>query len=214
MTDKDKSRAPSNRLSPDGEAGARRARSLDKGDIPAGLLDRYLVERDRQGRAERFYRDHRATEPMFQDRGRSLVARQAYPDTVADMLRIARHRGWSAVRVAGDEAFRREVWVQGQALGLDIKGHRPTERDRAAAAPPERAATISPAPRRDGQSDRKPASRTVEARLAMAARVVRAVVADPEMQARLIARAWARAAPLLDRTRDPDDRRSRAGRDR
>lgn len=209
-----KSPAPSNRLSPDGEAGARRARSLDKGDVPPGLLDRYLVERDRQGRAERFFRDHRATEPMFQDRGRSLVTRQAYPDTVADMLRIARHREWSSVRVAGDEAFRREVWVQGQALGLDIKGHRPTERDRAAAAAPERASTTSPSPDRDRSTDAKPSSRTVEARLAMAAQVVRAVVTDPEMQARLIARAWTRAAPHLERTRNPDDRRSRAGRDR
>ena len=37
---------------------------------------------------------------------------------------------------------------------------------------------------------------------------------DPEIQARLIARAWTRAAPHLARTRDSDDRRSRAGRER
>ncbi|ANC52758.1 hypothetical protein A4249_03180 [Brevundimonas sp. GW460-12-10-14-LB2] len=68
MATPNKRPAPSNRVAPDGEAGARRARSLDKGDVPPALLDRYLVERDRQGRAERFYRDHRAREPMFQDR--------------------------------------------------------------------------------------------------------------------------------------------------
>ena len=213
MASPDKTAAPSNRLSPVGDAGARRARSLDKGDVPAALLDRYLVERDRQGRAERYYRDHRAREPMFQDKGRSLVARQSYPDTVADMLKVAEHRGWSSLRVAGDDAFRREVWVQAQALGLEVKGHRPTERDRAAAAPAGREPR-PPAADRDRSLERKPASRTVEARLAMAAQVVRAVVVDPEMQARLIARAWTRAAPYLERSRDAQDRPSRGGRDR
>ena len=48
----------------------------------------------------------------------------------------------------------------------------------------------------------------------MAAQVVRAVVVDPEMQARLIARAWTRAAPYLERSRDAQDRPSRGGRDR
>ena len=99
MASPDKTAAPSNRLSPVGDAGARRARSLDKGDVPAALLDRYLVERDRQGRPERYYRDHRAREPMFQDKGRSLVARQSYPDTVADMLKVAEHRGLSLIHI-------------------------------------------------------------------------------------------------------------------
>ncbi|PZU72183.1 LPD7 domain-containing protein [Brevundimonas sp.] len=213
MASPDKTAAPPNRLFPGGDAGARRARSLDKGDVPAALLDRYLVERDRQGRPERYYRDHRAREPMFQDKGRSLVARQSYPDTVADMLKVAEHRGWSSLRVAGDDAFRREVWVQAQALGLEVKGHRPTERDRAAAAPAGREQG-PPAADRDRSPERKPASRTVEARLAMAAQVVRAMVVDPEMQARLIARAWTRAAPYLERSRDAQDRPSRGGRDR
>lgn len=100
-----------NRLAPASGPDAPRPRSTAKGDMPAAVLDRYLVERDRQGRVAQFYRDHRATEPMFRDKGRSLIATQAYPDAVADMLKVARHRGWSKIRVAGDEAFRREVWV-------------------------------------------------------------------------------------------------------
>ena len=64
-----------------------------KGDLPEAVLDRYLIERDRLGRPERFFREHRASEPMFRDRGGSLVSAQAYADAVADMLKIARHRG-------------------------------------------------------------------------------------------------------------------------
>lgn len=217
MANSDKTSSPTNRLSPDGDANARRARSLEKGDVPPDLLDRYLVERDRHGRAERFFRDHRAREPMFQDRGRSLVAGQPYPDTVADMLKVAKHRGWSAIRVSGDEQFRREVWVQAQTLGLEVKGHWPTERDRAAAAPLDRQAPTSPTSERGISRERRgPSSKTIQDRVSMATQVVRALVVDPEMQARLIARAWARAAPHLDRERKADEVRSRSreGRDR
>lgn len=124
--------APSNRIGPaQGPAGSRR--STVKGDVPEAVLDRYLVERDLRGRPERFFRDHRAAEPMFRDRGRSLVSNQAYPDAIVEMLKIARHRGWEKVRVSGDPGFRREVWIQAQALGLEVQGHRPRERDRQAA---------------------------------------------------------------------------------
>ncbi len=98
--------AAANRVGPAPVAG-RPPRSTARGDLPEALLDRYLVERDRQGRPERFFRDHRAAEPMFRDRGRSLVSSHAYPDAIADMLKIARHRGWDQVRVTGDPAFRR-----------------------------------------------------------------------------------------------------------
>jgi hypothetical protein len=113
--------ATANRVGPAPAAG-RPPRSTARGDLPEALLDRYLVERDRQGRPERFFRDHRAAEPMFRDRGGSLVSSHAYPDAIADMLKIARHRGWNQVRVTGDPAFRREVWVQAQAMGLEVRG--------------------------------------------------------------------------------------------
>lgn len=160
------------------------ARSTAKGDVPVAVLDRYLVERDRRGRPERFFRDHRAPEPHFRDRGAALVSSHAYPDAVADMLRIAQHRGWSRVRVAGDEAFRREVWVQAQALGLEVVGHRPRERDRQAA----------------GLERPSDPARSAEERLSRAAVVVRHLIADPLAQARLLERARDRLrAALPDR---------------
>lgn len=176
-----------NRVGP-APSAERKPRSTAKGDLPEAVLDRYLIERDRQGRPERFFRDHRAAEPMFRDRGRSLVSSQAYPDAVADMLKIARHRGWDRIRVAGDPAFRREVWIQAQALGLEVSGHRPRERDRQAAGQP-------PATRSNPE---------LAERLARAAVVVARLVPDPAAQARLIARAWSRAG--LDRGGPSSDR--------
>lgn len=205
--------APSsgNRISPRTASSSER-RSLDKGDVPAQLLDRYLIERDRQGRPERYYRDHKSADPVFRDHGRALSSLQAYPDSVASMLRIAQHRGWTHVKVSGDEAFRREVWVQGRSLGLEVAGHKPTERDRQAANDqPDRVAGGRPS--RDAEA--KPTTQTVKRRLDMAAIVVRTLIADPAVQARLMERAWSRARSGTEQTRGRDaDAKPRAERRR
>lgn len=174
---------------------ARTPRSTAKGDVPDAVLDRYLVERDRQGRPERFFRNHRASAPMFRDRGGSLVSAQAYPDAVADMLKIARHRGWDQIRVTGDTAFRREVWIQAQALGLEVRGHRPRERDRQAAGQDRSL--------RDPDAARpSPAPEPLAERLARAAVVVARRIPDPLAQSRLLERAWARAEMIRPKGRD------------
>lgn len=159
-------------------------RSVTKGDVPPGLPDRYLIERDRQGRPERFYRDHRATDPMIRDEGRKLVAGQTYPDTISDMMKIARHGGWTQVRVFGDEAFRREAWVQAQTQGLKVKGYKPRDRDRQAAG------DRTPPQPRSGPVSVTPTVERVEKRLKEAAVVVRRLIADPSAQARLLERAY------------------------
>jgi hypothetical protein len=186
-------RAAENRLTP---GSGKTGRSTARGDVPAAVLDRYLIERDLHGRPARFFRDHRAAEPMFQDRGRALVAYSAYPDAVADMLKIARHRGWTSVRVSGDPAFRREVWIQAQTLGLEVQGHRPRDRDRQAA----------------GLAPRPPLPAEIADRMAKAAVVVRRLIPGPSLQTRLITEAVDRFQ-ARNPERDGDRVRSR-GRDR
>lgn len=131
-------RNPGNRLQPGAQPAA--PASMAKGDVPSTLLDRYLIERDRQGRAERFYRDARSPDPAFRDFGKRLETRHIYPDTISDMLKIAEHRGWRSLRVDGEEAFRRDVWIQAKAIGLEVDGYRPRQRDQQAAGLPVREA--------------------------------------------------------------------------
>lgn len=194
------STSSTNRISPR-TTEPRERRSLDKGDVPAQLLDRYLIERDRQGRPERYYGDHKTADPAFRDHGRALSSPQAYPDSVAAMLRIAQHREWTSIKVAGDDAFRREVWVQARTLGLEVAGYKPTERDRQAASEGSK----RDADRRAARAN-EPSHDDVKRRLAMAAVVVRTLIADPAAQARLMERAWVRARPEADRTRERPDR--------
>lgn len=160
-------------------------RSTRKGDIPQNIEARYLIERDRLGRAERFFRDHRVKAPSFRDHGRSLTTDAAYPDAIADMLRIARHRGWSRIRISGDEAFRREAWIQAREAGLQVQGYRPRDRDRAAAGDP-----VPPI-----------LADHLRRRLNQAAVIVEALVTDPAVRRRLIRGAEERATALDNRER-------------
>lgn len=178
-------RPDANQIGPDrARPGEAASRSVAKGDLPQSVLDRYLIERDLRGRPERFHRDHRSPDPAFRDQGRRLSSNQAYPDTVADMLKVARHRRWSRLKVEGDEAFRREVWVQARAMGLEVRGYRPRDRDRAAAGLPHGRAEI-------------------EQRLRRASVVVRALIMDPQAQQRLIAHAAAKAGLARSPDREP-----------
>jgi len=180
---------PDNKIDPDrARRGEAKTRSTAKGDLPQAILDRYLIERDLRGRPERFYRDHRTPEPAFRDQGRRLSTDRSYPDTVADMLKVAQHRGWTRLKIAGDDAFRREVWTQGRAMGLNIKGYQPRDRDRQAAGHPV-------------------SRRPLEERLRMASAVVQNLIPDPEAQRRLLNHAAAAIARITDRS--GEERRSR-----
>lgn len=170
--------------------------SRRKGDLPEGLEAKYLVEHDRRGRAERFHRDNRSGEALFRDHGRRLTAREPYPDVVRDMLQIAAHRGWREIVVSGNLAFRREVWVQAQALDLQVRGYRPREIDRQAAerkTPPRKAA------RKD--EDRIRAETQAPTRMAQVAVAVSALIKDPAARERLMQRAVARVIHHLDADR-------------
>ena len=174
--------ASANQITPDrARGGEAKTRSTAKGDLPQAILDRYLIERDLRGRPERFYRDHRTPDPAFRDQGSRLTTDRTYPDTIADMLKVAQHRGWTRLKVDGDDTFRREVWIQARAMGLEVKGYRPRQRDRQAAG--------------------LPASRLpIEERLRMASAVVRRLIPNPETQRRLLDHAAAAADRFRGRT--------------
>lgn len=104
--------------------------STTPGDIPAGVKARYLSEPARVGRSVDFYEGPGAKRAAFRDEGTRLSTDRTHPTLARDLAQVAAHRGWSTVRVRGEDEFRRQVWLEGQALGLEVKGYRPRERDR------------------------------------------------------------------------------------
>jgi hypothetical protein len=109
-----------------------RTRQALKADLPSELVGRYYIDgRSRPGLG--FYLDRQSQRPVIRDMGRALDTWRTDEATIADMLKVAQHRGWRSLHVQGDWRFRREVWRQGAALGLDVRGYRPKTNELAAA---------------------------------------------------------------------------------
>ncbi len=105
--------------------------STQIGDLPPAVAKRYQGEPAKFGGYIDYYEGAGAKQPAFRDRGAKLEALQTDPATVATLLAVARHRNWSTIKVRGDDDFRREVWREAQALGMEVTGYRPKARDRA-----------------------------------------------------------------------------------
>lgn len=121
--------------------------------MPEALKRRYFTEDGRL--ATTFFAGPGAKVAAFRDHGAKLSTHQVDPDTIRDMVAIAAHRGWRTIKVKGDDDFRREVWMEARALGLEVRGYRPRQRDQQeleARAAAQASRTISPTSARDRQS--------------------------------------------------------------
>lgn len=185
-----------NAMSPGG-----RSRSVAEGDVPEALRRRYYVD-GRGGAGLGFYVDAKVAAPAFRDRGRQLVAARSDPNAVRDMTAIARHRGWSIIVAQGTASFRREAWLTGRTAGIEVRGYRPTERDVQELDRRIAARDRSDREREDGRSRRhdQRSSREdpgAQSRLRVVEAVVRARVANPSAQDRILAAARSRIADWL-----------------
>ncbi len=157
------------------------------GDVPEQLRRRYLTEA-RGGRSLGFYADARSEAAAFRDHGGRLTTDRNDPHVVRDLVAIAQHRGWNAISVRGHTEFRREVWVRAQAAGLEVRGYRPTERDRQQADADHS---------RSGSGQRSALG--AQARLRIVEGVVKARIVEPADQQRILAAARSRLAHWLER---------------
>src|SRR6185369_4845615 len=68
----------------------------------------------------------------FKDHGRRLSTPSENAEVIASLLEIAKARGWESITVRGSERFRQEAWKQGKLAGLEVRGYRANEAERAA----------------------------------------------------------------------------------
>lgn len=57
--------------------------------------------------------------------GERIVARKEDPETVASLVKIAKHNGWEGIDVDGSPEFRKAVWAAGTREGLTVRGYEP-----------------------------------------------------------------------------------------
>ncbi|WP_227272024.1 LPD7 domain-containing protein [Roseobacter weihaiensis] len=103
----------------------------DKFARPRGFDERFVVTQ--RGNTQELYRGYDDKTPAIQDQGDSLKTKNADRATAMDMVELAAHRGWSRMNVKGPEDFRREMWIEGTAQGIDVRGYRPNDKDKAEA---------------------------------------------------------------------------------
>jgi hypothetical protein len=93
--------------------------------VPPEVEQKYLRVGDK------FYHPKNTDVVAFEDKGNKLETRSNSEQVAETMVTIARARGWDEIKVSGSETFRKEVWLEAAAYGMQVKGYTPTEQDKA-----------------------------------------------------------------------------------
>jgi Large polyvalent protein-associated domain 7 len=116
------------------DAQAERTAQLAR--IEAALADRYLIRRApvtvgdvTLGRTEyRFLGD--TSRIAFTESTFKLATDTNSPSVARSMVEVAEARRWRALRVSGNEAFKRMVWLEASVRGVKTLGYEPNPGDR------------------------------------------------------------------------------------
>lgn len=65
----------------------------------------------------------------FSDKGNQLSTSKSDQQTIADMLQVAKAKGWNTVKLRGSKEFKRQAYIEAAAMGLIVKGYSPTPQD-------------------------------------------------------------------------------------
>lgn len=133
------------RANADGKAGA--LNSIDQGEPQADesiAVKTVREERQREAAAALEKRFHHAgnsyyhkddsARVAFMVRGGQLVTQEKDQVTASAMALAAEAKGWTTIKVSGNEQFKREVWLEASLRGIEVKGFQPKEADVAALA--------------------------------------------------------------------------------
>jgi len=66
----------------------------------------------------------------FRDTGTKLATSTNDARAARAVAAMADGKGWASIKVSGHGDFRREVWIEAAARGLEVRGYSPTEQDR------------------------------------------------------------------------------------
>lgn len=96
----------------------------DKYSLPGSIRKRYLDAGD-----GKFHFREQKNQIAFEDRGRRFVTEHNSPDVAASMVELAEAKGWTKIKVAGHDEFKREVWLQASLKNIEVTGYKPKEVD-------------------------------------------------------------------------------------
>lgn len=104
----------------DGEARRRR-----RMEVPAELNSRFLRVGDK------LYRSAHDKQPVATITPDRIKAKD--PNSLPDLIRLAKENGWTAIRVNGDAEFQRAAYLAASAQGIRVDGYKADAKTKAAA---------------------------------------------------------------------------------
>lgn len=129
------------------EADAETSVKLNKGDLvkvdadknknvglPQSLENNYIAIAKNRFLKEAKIHFYDKTDPKtvaFEDRTTALATSKNDEKTVKAMLDLAQSKNWKAIQIKGDPEFKKQMWVEASIRGIETKGFKPTEADRA-----------------------------------------------------------------------------------
>jgi hypothetical protein len=160
------------------EADGGRRRPME---VPADLDSRFL----RVG--NKLYRSAHDKEPIATITPDRIKAKG--PESLPDLVRLAKENGWTSLKITGDEEFKRAAYLAASAQGIRIDGYQPDEKTKAAADREQlrqagASGTKQPAPRTANQA--RDSKEQVDPRVDLAERFRRQTdvqnAKDPELR--------------------------------
>lgn len=129
------------------EADAETSIKLSKGDLvkvdadrnknvglPQSLENNYIAIAKNRFLKEakiHFYDKADPKTVAFEDRTTALATSKNDEKTVKAMLDLAQSKNWKAIQIKGDPEFKKQMWIESRIRGIETKGFKPTEADRA-----------------------------------------------------------------------------------
>ncbi len=67
---------------------------------------------------------------LFTDKGSKLTTAKNDPQTVADMIEVAKAKGWTTLKLSGNKEFKRQAWLAAESQGIKTRGYSPSPEDK------------------------------------------------------------------------------------
>ena len=96
--------------------------------LPEEVEQRFRIEQ--RGSTQRYYLQGQEREAITERENKIVVTPQQSKLVASDAAKIADAKGWTNIRVTGNDEFRREVWKEANVRGIEVIGYEPTEQDK------------------------------------------------------------------------------------
>lgn len=118
-------RPPGSNPTHENPAAAPSNREMGKEDLLRSLTNRYLITEGKY-----FFRDRQQV-LAFEDSGQRISTMHDDREVARSMIDLAEAKDWHSIKLKGSEDFKREAWLEASLRGMQVRGFRPKENDKA-----------------------------------------------------------------------------------